>query len=305
MHHFPLCKMALHRFFHVMLFLLCLHTQTHASSTEEEQDNETTHRTRWAAFSPEQKNTHIEKLDLSNDANLSDLTFIHFFQHVKDLNLSDCSSLGDHYHPISKLTKLERLNIRGIGLKDAKPLASLVNLVSLTLSCDFSKAVKYIKRLPKLKELDLYCENPMDVVKVEQLPNLEKLRLAGVFNDYGQEPEGGLDFPSLKFLSSLVNLRALDLSSNDYIDSIKPIIKLPHLKRLNLSGSKSIRDLRRLAKVKSLVILDLRYTNAFYTPTLIEDLKAITTLPKLRKIKIDHDVDLPPLPEHVRVHIRH
>lgn len=251
----------------------------------------------------ELKNSHIVKLDLSRDKDLHDLNFIRFFQNLKHLDLSN-SDIGDNYYPISQLIKLEKLNLHSIGLTTVKHIVPLKNLIHLKITCPhIGNAVKYIKKLPNLRELDINGTTK-GVEKIADLTSLERLRLRCVFNKDDDDTDFDLEFQPLDFLSPLVNLKRLDLSSNDYIFCIKPLTKLQQLTHLNLAGCKNISDLRYLSKIKSLTRLDLSSLNSMYITTFINDLKKLTKLPNLKVLIVDESIELPSFPDKVRIVLR-
>lgn len=243
------------------------------------------------------KNTDVEKLDLSSST-LNNLDLICFFPNLKELNLSS-TYLGNNYGQLSQLTKLEKLNLYCIeGLTTAKYLTPLISLTYLKISCpNIGKTIKYLAQLPNLKELRL-GGGFHGVEKVSRLTSLDKLSLMGIFNNYSNE-EIDLGFPPLDFLSCMVSLKELDLSSNDYIFYIKPIVKLPNLENLNLSGCKNIKDLQQLKKLKSLIKLNL-----IGVLTLEEDLEGLADLPNLKKLTISTYAKLPRFFEQVTIKYR-
>lgn len=291
----------------VLILTLIINADAMASSKRKAEDDdnvlESTKR-RWVAFYPEKKNTHITNLDLSDDWSLTNIEFICFFSHLTDLNISNSPQLGDGYKPISQLVNLERLGLRGTELTTTKHLVPLVNLVKLSVTCpNIGKEVKHLSKLPNLRELWIGGDIK-GIEKLSKLTSLEILDLRFVFNKdeaYGDN----FVFPTLDFLSSLVSLRKLNLSSSYCIFYIKPIARLPQLTNLNLSGCPSIHDLRKLKRIKSLVKLNLGYVSSFYTPTINTDLTALTKLPNLRKLTIDSDEDIPTFPDQVRIHKSH
>jgi hypothetical protein len=243
------------------------------------------------------KNNHITKMDLSDDQELTNIDFIRFFPNLRELNLSYCWNLGDNYAAVSRLPMLEELNLYNIGLTEVKHIKPLVHLTSLALTCpDIKKAMKFIVKLPNLKKLDIAGGNIMGLEKISQLTSLESLRLRGVFNDDGNDDEEFV-YPSLDFLTPLINLRKLDLASNDYIFYIKPVVHLPKLTHLDLSGCKSIKDLCLLKHLKSLTHLDLRYINPGHIQRFNNEVFSKKELLNLKELILSSDIkDIPCLP---------
>lgn len=281
--------------------ILVMTTVAFPAEKIEEEDNNSLHNSNSIFLERlgEPKNSHIVKLDLSRDKDLHDLNFIRFFPNLIQLDLSN-SDIGDNYYPISQLIKLEKLNLFRTELTTAKHITPLKNLIHLKITCPhIGNAVKYIKQLPNLMELDING-GVKGVEKIAKLTSLKRLTLSCIFN---QDEGTGFDLDSqpLDFLSSLINLRRLDLSHNDYIFCIKPLTKLPQLTHLNLEGCHNIRDLRRLNKIESLTRLDLRYMNSMCIPTLTNDLKKLAKLRNLKILVVSESIKLPIFSEEVRI----
>jgi len=76
----------------------------------------------------------LEEIDLSENAQLYDLSGLGSLPNLQRLNLSGCGELTD-LHELAHLTGLEELDLCGIDqLEDVTPLANLKNLKSLNLS---------------------------------------------------------------------------------------------------------------------------------------------------------------------------
>src|SRR5271156_652709 len=58
----------------------------------------------------------IVELNLSNNGYLTDINFLLAFPTLTSLILMNCTNLNDNYQPISQLTNLKSLDIRGINL---------------------------------------------------------------------------------------------------------------------------------------------------------------------------------------------
>jgi len=244
----------------------------------------------------------VTKLDLSGNDHLIDINFVLGFPELKSLNLYGCENLKNNYYPVSQLTNLRILDMRGIGIiTTTEPLKPLINLTSLDI-CRSKKFLKYIIPLPSLRDLrirgDTTGENYLD--KLGQLTSLEKLNLNGMFNNVRDEP--GYECPSLDFLSRLTNLTTLNLGCNDYIFSIKPIVRLPNLTNLNISFCKSICDLRKLSKLKSLVKLNMEWIDQTNVPTIKEDLNHLKKLKNLRVLIVSLSLDVPKFPQNVKIY---
>ena len=238
----------------------------------------------WAGFSPHSKNTHITKLDLSDDWTLTNIDFIYFFSHLIELDLSNCINLKNNYSPISQLTNLQRLDLGKVYLTITKHLRPLTNLNFLNIFLpNIKRGLKYISRLPNLETFMLEGFNNKGLNKISRMTSLKKLILYG----FSLEPDHECyeKFPDLDFITPLTNLKELSLPHIRDIINIKPICNLPNLTNLNLSGCYNIEDLSLLSNVTSLVKLDLRFIELQHIEN---DLLLLTILKNLRLLKINH-----------------
>jgi hypothetical protein len=167
------------------------------------------------------------------------------------------------------------------------------------------KCLKHIVQLPSLKFLSLggesIREDTSGLDQLSQLPHLEKLNLKGIFNNVDNSSD--YFFPSLYFLQSLRSLRTLNLSLNDCVFYINPIVNLPNLTDLDLSGCVCIRDLREISKLKSLINLNLDFMSD--VPTIKKDLESLKELKNLRSLTISPlMIDVPELPKEIIIHKR-
>lgn len=194
--------------------------------------------------------TIIVKLNLSFNDHLDNVNFLLGFPTLTDLNLCACEKLRDNYRPISQLTNLERLNLYGIELTTTEYLIPLIKLKYLKISChELGKCIEPLASL-NLKELDISGSEWKGLTKLSRLISLESITFRGFWTGYEEELQE--EFPPLDFLTPLVKLKILDLSCNQYITSIRPIVSLPNLTSLNLFSCSSIEDLDLLTQINSL-----------------------------------------------------
>jgi Leucine-rich repeat (LRR) protein len=158
---------------------------------------------------------------------------------------------------ISRLEKLESLNLQGTKITDAglKELKGMKRLTELSLPKNVSaEGLKEITHLTTIKYLDLYEAALTDAAmkEVGQLTNLMTLDVAGkkTFTDAG-----------LGHLKSLKELRKLNLVANLSDDGLKGFENFPHLKVLSLDCP-NITDcgIGHLKELKKLRDLSLRTT---------------------------------------------
>ncbi|MEN6471774.1 MAG: leucine-rich repeat domain-containing protein [Clostridiaceae bacterium] len=256
--------------------------------------------------------TSLEKLDLSaniidgahmagKDPNkiyfITDVAPLAKLTNLTDLDLSLNKVLPD-LSPLSGLTKLETLKIRGLSyfignLKTVAGISSLkylrVGLYGSTLSMLTSKDLAEISGMTGLESLDIsgaklvsdlstlsgltnlkYLDASLTAVKdltpLKDLTNLEFLNLT--------ETDIFLDVPQcLAPLSGLVDLEYLYLShttaARDFvIDDLSPLAGMTKLRMLTLSGIK-VSDLSPLSGIKTLRFLNLK--DAVYdTPEVVD-----------------------------------
>lgn len=156
-----------------------------------------------------------------------------------DIDELDISFLRENQH-------LSSLDLTGSSIQSIQPLLSLQNLKELILE---------------------ECYHIRDIETVGQLTSLEKLNISGVFfEDY----KGCSD---LSFLSTLVELKELDISGNFNLFYISPLSSLPNLQILDLGLCPNIRDIKSLVDFPSL-------------KELITTRGKILGLPKLPSVKI-------------------
>lgn len=232
------------------------------------------------------------KLSLSCNEHLENISFLLAFPNLTDLNLSFCNNLKDNYKPISQLTNLERLDLYGINLTTTEYLTPLVKLHYLKILCpDLGKCIIPLTHL-KIKDLDIAGYNYKSLTVLSAMTSLESICFSNFYNE--EEDEGGeKEFPSLDFLTPLVNLRSLDFSSNHLITHIEPLAKLPNLTSLDFSGCYRIEDLKSLTNLKSLKELNLSYISPIEMPTLNEDLSFLSRLTNLKELTISSYAKIP------------
>ena len=172
---------------------------------------------------------------------------------LKDLKVLDCSFGGARdLSPLLSLSKLETLLLNassflgpGVTL-DISFLSGLPALSSLSIdNC-------HIDRLPKLSALtSLSCNGSF--FKVEEslslLTTLRSLKFC-----CGR-------FIGLTTFSTLVNLTSLDVSKNNSVGRLHPLIGMTALRHLNFNSTK-VSDLSPLLSLTTLVEIDSRWTPA-------------------------------------------
>ncbi|MFX1258529.1 MAG: leucine-rich repeat domain-containing protein [Promethearchaeota archaeon] len=191
---------------------------------------------------------HVVGISLENVNNIG-RSFLKFFPYLTELALLD-SYPGDY----TGLSRLKVLNIVGhhnfyfdrIG--KIKGLETLVNLERLNLSHNSIRKIEGFDFLLSLKQLDLSW-NPIE--EIENLGHLKKLEILKLFR---------LLVSEIKNLEGLINLRELDLSTDDKlgasITELKGLEGLVNLKKLSLAN-RGVTEIKGLDNLINLEYLDL------------------------------------------------
>ncbi|MBL6468074.1 MAG: leucine-rich repeat domain-containing protein [Mogibacterium sp.] len=143
--------------------------------------------------------------------------------------------------PISGLTQLDQLFLKGDGIDDISALKNLTNLTSLWLNENQIQDISAVQGMKKLSQLSLCGNKLTDVQAAMDLPRLRSLDLSR--NAIETLPED---------MSGLKNLISLDLSDNPGITDVSSVASVKTLQRLSLVGDNAIKDIRPLANLTSL-----------------------------------------------------
>lgn len=168
-----------------------------------------------------QHNLDVTCLNLSHDESLTDISFIRHFPNLVELNLEN-TRLGNNYKPITYLYHLQSLKLSRLGLTAISPLTRLTSLVELDLSHGGMRRISPLLKLINLERLNLFsCVNVKDIYLLGNMKLLTHLNIA--ITTYDQPV-----YPSLDFLSSLLNLKSLNVSFNpiEDLDSIGDLVNL-------------------------------------------------------------------------------
>jgi Leucine-rich repeat (LRR) protein len=187
-----------------------------------------THTTTFPPTSRGVEEMEMETLDLSHDESLTDISFIRQFPNLVELNLEN-TRLGNNYKPITYLSHLQSLKLSRLGLTAISPLSRLTNLVELDLSHGGMRRISPLLKLVHLERLNLFsCVNIKDIYLLGNMKLLTHLNIA--ITTYDQPV-----YPSLDFLSSLLNLKSLNVSFNP-IESLDPLGNLINLEILDITA---------------------------------------------------------------------
>lgn len=173
----------------------------------------------------------LEGLQYATSARQIDIGYTAYKQgkRIKDLS------------PISGLTQLDQLFLKGDGIDDISALKNLTNLTSLWLNENQIQDISAVQGMKKLSQLSLCGNRLTDVQAAMDLPKLRSLDLSR--NAIETLPED---------MSGLKNLISLDLSDNPGITDVSSVASVKTLQRLSLVGDNAIKDIRPLANLTSL-----------------------------------------------------
>lgn len=173
----------------------------------------------------------LEGLQYATSARQIDIGYTAYKQgkRIKDLS------------PISGLTQLDQLFLKGDGIDDISALKNLTNLTSLWLNENQIQDITAVQGMKKLSQLSLCGNRLTDVQAAMDLPKLRSLDLSR--NAIETLPED---------MSGLKNLISLDLSDNPGITDVSSVASVKTLQRLSLVGDNAIKDIRPLANLTSL-----------------------------------------------------
>ncbi|ORX77341.1 L domain-like protein [Anaeromyces robustus] len=178
---------------------------------------------------------------------------------------------------ITKITSLEKLDLRNNSLKELPRIENLINLQELILSQNsLSKVPSGIEQLNKLQRLDLSSNNINEFPEIEKLINLQELKLNN--NGFSSVPSGIEQLIKLQILDlsnnrikkfpeigKLTNLQELKLNNNGFNNVPSGIEQLNKLQRLNLSRN-NIGEFPEIEKLINLKELDLSNTGLTRLP---------------------------------------
>ena len=172
----------------------------------------------------------LEGLQYATSAKQIDIGYTAYKEGMKIKSLS----------PISGLTQLEQLFLKGDGITDISAIKNLTNLYSLWLNENQIKDISAIEGMKKLTQLSLIRNQVSDITPIMDLPNLRTLDLS--HNPIAELPD----------MSGLKSLTSLDLSDITELTDITPLEKIKSLQRLSLVGDSGITDIKPLAELTSL-----------------------------------------------------
>jgi Leucine-rich repeat (LRR) protein len=219
-----------------------------------------------------------QKTPIDSDAYYKGLTQI---MGMKKIDLSGDVVISD-LSPLSKMSALEEVSLKGTPVSDLMPLRNLNNLQVLDLSNTPVSSLEPLHYCTHIRKLFIKGTGITDLGLLVNFPALEDL-----------------DFSNTK-ISSLAPISALD-SIDDLrmaytpVSDLTPIAGLTNIELLNISSTKvtSLDPLKNMAKLR---ILQADSTG-------ISSLKALENLPSLQKIYCDYT--RLPKPEAINFMLKH
>ena len=230
-------------------------------------------------------------------AELTDLSELRGFVHLKSLGISQTPLSGLRTVDISPLTNLKNLtmlNLYSTKTTSIEPIRSLQHLEVLNLKETLVRDASPIEALISLRSLDLTGTPIVDLTPLSKLESLAELNV------------GGKQMPGLVALAGLRNLKRLRVIEQLPIDlgpvaslvaleyvwiwgpaqmDVASIARLPRLRELSISGlgygpPANVINLGALGSLANLTSLTIGYIT-------VEDLRFITSLSKLEELNLN------------------
>lgn len=191
--------------------------------------------------------------------------------------------------PLSRLTRLTRINCSNTTVKSLMPLRNLTKLRQLDCSGCPVETIEPLRYLTDLEELILNGTKIKLINTISNFTELKKLHLNNTSLD------------TLDPLAGLTRLKDLEVSFSQ-VNSLAPLQKITSLERLDFSGT-TVTDLYHISNLKSIYFLKFEQTPVsnlkplkdfanlhylFIDNTLVDDLEPLAGLPELNKIYCDN-----------------
>jgi Leucine-rich repeat (LRR) protein len=208
-----------------------------------------------------------------NAGEFTDISELRGFSHLTKLIISQVPLNGVGVvdaSPLSSLVNLQELGLGMTRVRFADPLASLKNLKTLYLGQTLISDLSPISGLPSVEKLDIRDARAADLTPLVNYQNLTDLTISGE------------QVPGLVNLSHLQNLKRLVLIDQRHVDLV-PVGKLANLESLSVWGPPEfdLLPLQHLSKLQSLKISGLAFgrpLSAVANAQIIGDLKELKTL---------------------------
>jgi Leucine-rich repeat (LRR) protein/arsenate reductase-like glutaredoxin family protein len=253
----------------------------------------------------------LEKLYCFNTA-VEDLAPLSALKNLTALRLS--GTMISDLQPLSKLENLQLLDVSNTKVSDIEPLSKMQNLQLLNLDHTAVVKIDAIKKLQALAILQMSYTGVNSLEDLKALPKLTKIycdhsKITGeqalefmrerpevlviyeteALKDWWEslpiywrailaEQSGISSNPRTEELHQIINLKALNLSDNSYLQQLEPISRLSMLEQLWLPHTE-ITDLSPLSGLVFLKLLDVSNTR-------VADLRPLSNLQNLETLNI-------------------
>jgi len=257
--------------------------------------------------------THLEKLNISN-TNINNLQPIEYCPDLAFLVAE--GSQVTNLTPIAKQNNIISLNINNTKVKDLSPISNYPSLQSLKIS---NTPIDNLNALGNMKELkELYCSNTTinDLSPLKNHRRLSKVYCDNTGVTVSQASEFSKEnpftlviydtnalsewwdklpiywkaifskqiqidgTPTTEQLHEVINLTELDISDNEFIQSLLPISRLTNLVNLNISNT-DISQIDALYGMTNLETIALESTH-------VSNLRPLANMNQLRVLNINN-----------------
>ncbi len=231
----------------------------------------------------------LVSLNISKCMRLKDVSCISKLSNLKELDIY-LNSTAD-YSPLQSLLQLEKLNVHSYGTPsfDLSFLHGMTNVQTMSIiGFNWLNNISSLRNMRKLKNLHLrQCGNIDDLSGIRELSQLKCLIIDGLCNIQDLSPIECLHLDRLEIwncemitdVSSLRNVKNLELYYNSKITSLESIGKLVQLERLIIHDVK-VTDISPLASLTNLNRIDLcSHQN-------VRDISCLQRLTQLQSIRL-------------------
>lgn len=207
---------------------------------------------------------------------------------TKELNISGRLDIF-HLNPVSKLSSLQSLNLKGTLIDDLYPIRNLIDLQDLNVSHSQIKDIDALVYSMSLRNLDL---SNTKVFSLEPIRNLNRIKVLNISHTMVDDIEALSDYHQLSdlrmqntmvhelnVLENISSLSFLDID-NTPVDQVEHLSKLENLKILSANNT-LIKNLQPLSKLNNLSVLHCDNTE-------ITSLKALDGKENLIKVYCDN-----------------
>lgn len=197
---------------------------------------------------------------------LKDISFINQMEHLTVLEIEDSKIIS--IQPLEGRVMLEELSLVGNSeLADYNTVSTLSGLRKLTINKSIGNADPNLSPLGQLTELTIRGFSSIHFL--QQMNALEQLNIFGCHIDQPAAFAGLTsletlvlksfwgDLANLDFITSLPNLKSLDMAGISFYGDMSAVFNIPNLNQLILNGAEFELDFTKLTDNPSLIELQL------------------------------------------------